>query len=479
MAHTPDMANCVGGDNGLGELLPLSPYSALSYHFGMLLGVDDFETEQAYHRAKHRLHNAWLHREGVVWGFDVVANDDDKEKGEIRVTSGLALDAGGHELHLEADACLNLAKWLEKHDKDPNLEVETNGDEKKIKRAHVVIRFKACLTRQVPALMEPCNNAGTGTAYSRVFETVEILMIPGPPPVKDPPYHLLRLLFGLEAAETEEGGAVKANDQAVLDALAAIAALPDADRPPALMAAFHRFAALDEIALTPAKSEDDARVLLFPGRDDEPVVLADITDLTLQKKNGNWILTSGNIDTSVRPSHVATTTIQDLLCGPAFGAAAASPGSGAAGPQVDRASLKFVDAATIEFLVDKNLQPETVKPAGFSVSTFDSANGWQVINVDKAGFDPETKTVTVALGAKMTGRVRLIVSGTGPTPLLGDDLVPLAGEVGGPAGTEHDGHDFVHMQDAEGNGASKVEEPDAQPDSKASKEATKARRGRK
>ena len=476
MAHTPDMANCVGGDNGLGELLPLSPYSALSYHFGMLLGVDDFETEQAYHRAKHRLHNAWLHREGVVWGFDVVANDADKEKGEIRVTSGLALDAAGHELHLEADACLNVAKWLEKHENDPNLEVETNGDEKKIARAHVVIRFKACLTRQVPALMEPCNNAGTGTAYSRVFETVEILMIPGPPPVKDPPYHLLRLLFGLEPAETEEGGAVKANDQAVLDALAAIEALPEKDRPPALMAAFHRFAALDEIALKPAKSEDDARVLLFPGRDDEPVVLADITDLTLKKNNGNWILTGGNIDTSVRPSHVATTTIQDLLCGPAFGAAAGSPGGGAAGPQVDPASVKFVDATEIQFIVDKDLQLESVKPAGFSVTTFDSANGWQVVNVDKAGFDAATKTVTVVLAGKISGRVRLIVSGTGPTPLLGDDLVPLAGELGGPAGTEHDGHDFVHMQDAETND---VEELDAQPDSKATKEATKTRRGRK
>jgi hypothetical protein len=476
MAHTPDMANCVGGDNGLGELLPLSPYSALSYHFGMLLGVDDFETEQAYHRAKHRLHNAWLHREGVVWGFDVVANDADKEKGEIRVTSGLALDAAGHELHLEADACLNVAKWLEKHENDPNLEVETNGDEKKIARAHVVIRFKACLTRQVPALMEPCNNAGTGTAYSRVFETVEILMIPGPPPVKDPPYHLLRLLFGLEPAGTEEGGAVKANDQAVLDALAAIEALPEKDRPPALMAAFHRFAALDEIALKPAKSEDDARVLLFPGRDDEPVVLADITDLTLKKNNGNWILTGGNIDTAVRPSHVATTTIQDLLCGPAFGAAAESPGGGAAGPQVDPASVKFVDATEIQFIVDKDLQLESVKPDGFSVTTFDSATGWQTFNVLKAGFDAATKTVRVAVDGKMTGRVRLIVSGTGPTPLLGDDLVPLAGELGGPAGTEHDGHDFVHMQDAETND---VEELDAQPDSKASKEATKTRRGRK
>ena len=157
----PDSAHGTCEDHGLSELLPLSPYSALSYHFGMLLGVDDFETEQAYHRAKHRLHNAWLHREGVVWGFGV---EIDQDQGEIKVAPGLALDAAGHELHLDAAVCLDVEKWLEKNKDDPDLELETTDNEKKIKHAHVVIRFKACLTRQVPAFLEPCNNAGTGTA---------------------------------------------------------------------------------------------------------------------------------------------------------------------------------------------------------------------------------------------------------------------------------------------------------------------------
>ena len=443
MANTPDMATCVGGEHGLGELLPLSPYNALSYHFGMLLGVDDFETEQAYHRAKHRLHNAWLHREGVVWGFAVRV---DKDRGEIRVTPGLALDAAGRELHLEADACLNVEKWLEKNEKDPNLEVEVSDTEKKIKQTHIVIRFKACLTRQVPAFMEPCNNAGAGTAYSRVFETVEILMRPGAAPVKDPPYHRLRLLFGLEPPETGEGGAVTESDQKVLDALVDIQALPLADQPPALMAAFHRFAALDEIDLKPATSEDDARTLLFPGRDDEAVVLANITDLTLTKNNDKWALTAGEVDNSVRPSHVATTTIQDLLCGPTFGGAGAV---GALGPQADHASVKFPDARTIEFTVSKSLQPVSVTVAPFSVTTFDSTSGWQTSTIDTASYDDTKKTVTLKVGGDLSGRVRLIAKGTGPTPLLGVDLVPLAGALGGPAGSTHDGHDFVHLQEFE------------------------------
>src|SRR5215510_5817610 len=143
MANTPDLVSCVAGEDGGRELLPLNPFYALRYHFGMLLGVDDFETEQAYHRAKMWLHNSWLHREGVVWGFGVKV---DETTGEIRVAPGLALDAAGHELHLEAEACLNVGEWFDKH-KD-----EVGGQ---TFDAHVVIRFKACLTRQVPALMEP------------------------------------------------------------------------------------------------------------------------------------------------------------------------------------------------------------------------------------------------------------------------------------------------------------------------------------
>lgn len=438
----PDSATGTCEDHGLSELLPLSPYSALSYHFGMLLGVDDFETEQAYHRAKHRLHNAWLHREGVVWGFGV---EIDKDQGEIKVAPGLALDAAGHELHLDAAVCLDVEKWLEKNKDDPDLELETTDNEKKIKHAHVVIRFKACLTRQVPAFLEPCNNAGTGTAYSRIFETVEVLMLPGTARVKDPPYHRLRLLFGVEPAETGEDDITTPGDQEVLDALAEIQALPEDERPAALMAAFHRFAALDEIDLQPAKSEDDARTLLFPGRDDEPVVLANITDLTLTKQNGGWVVSGGEVDSSVRPSHVATTTIQDLLCGPVFGASE-TPAPEELGPQVDPESVTFPVDDQIEFNVSEDLHQGSVTADAFSVAWFDTTSGWKPMTIT-ASYDSATRKVTLTAADKLGGRVRVIAKGTGPTPLLGIDLVPLAGAVGGPAGTTHDGHDFVHMQD--------------------------------
>src|SRR5919204_3074713 len=121
--------------------LPANPFTALSFHFGMLLGVDDFETEQGYHLGKDRLHNAWLHRDGVVWGFGV---ETSLERGEIRVHPGLALDAAGRELHLDTLACVDVGKWYDAHRNDPGFSSEAVGEGGVRFDAHVVARFRAC-----------------------------------------------------------------------------------------------------------------------------------------------------------------------------------------------------------------------------------------------------------------------------------------------------------------------------------------------
>ena len=69
--------------------LPVQPYVAVNYHYGMLLGVDDFVTDQSYHRGKMRLHNAWLHGSGVIRGLEV---SEDPERNELRVDAGLAME---------------------------------------------------------------------------------------------------------------------------------------------------------------------------------------------------------------------------------------------------------------------------------------------------------------------------------------------------------------------------------------------------
>jgi len=51
--------------------LPLPRFERVKYFYGQLLGVREFQSEQAYFYDKHRLHNRYLHGYGVVCGLAV------------------------------------------------------------------------------------------------------------------------------------------------------------------------------------------------------------------------------------------------------------------------------------------------------------------------------------------------------------------------------------------------------------------------
>ena len=410
-------------------LLPVDPFTALRIHFGMLLGVDDFETLEAYHRGKMRLHNAWLHRHGVVWGLRVSA---DTGTGEIQVERGLALDPAGHELHLDALACLSAGAWFDAHRGDAGFVfAEADNGNTVTFDAHVAMRFRACQSRQVPALSDPCGGSQTSTAYSRVLETCELNLVPGPDP--DPtlppvpwPYHRLRLLFGLDDPDTSN-----AVDNAIVAERTNIEQQLGTDQPKGYLDAFRHYAALDGADLLPATEVESGQALFFPAADDVPVVIGNVTGITLKKSAAGWQLTAAVVNMAGRPTLVDTTTIQDLLCGPSFVAKPAPP----PGPQALPASVTQA-GKVITFTVDQKLRAASVAPSAFSVSVF-GATGWQPIAVSTATLDAATATtVTLNLAADPTGNdlLRLTAFGTGATPLLGDDLTPLGG-----------GTDFVHM----------------------------------
>lgn len=458
----PISGGCGAGvaDGGVGALLPASPFYAPRYHFGMLLGVDDFETEQAYHRGKVRLHNAWLHGEGVVWGLGVdLPMAGAKLRGEIRVNPGLALDAAGRELHLDAAACVDVAAWYQAQAQDPEMiavaQVATNGAVT-IPVAHVVARFSACAARPVPSIAEPCaEGGGTGVSCSRAQETVELLLIPGPPPPRYDAYPRLRLLFGLDPAREDSGEQPPWNPDGARNERQRILALAPADRPAAFLAAIRRFAALDEIDLRPAVSTEGL-VTWFPADDDTRVTLARIDAIQLDPNGGGkLVLTSATVDNTVRPSHVATRTIQELLSG-VCGCDGAPGGGGspppppppppdAGGPRIDPASVEL-SGERVTMTATAALSRASVHPDAFSVSAYDIRDGWHAVEIREARMERNRRTVHLELDTGFGGNlVRVIAYGTGPRPLLGTGLVPLAGAKDGPAGGEDDGHDFVIM----------------------------------
>ena len=416
--------------------LPDSPFTALRYHFGMLLGVDDFSTEQRYHRGKMRLHSAWLHREGIVWGLDVELVDD---KREIAVEPGLALDPTGRELHLDVRCCMDIAAWYDEHADEVTAETLADGSIKFDGR--VELAFCSCGTRPVPAISGPCEGADVDTAYSRTYETVAIRFVPEVAPAEVPPYPRLRLLFGLE-----DGVPADLDDRAdVLAARADVLAQTPADQPGRLLEAFRRFADLDTKALLPAEAADGER-LSYPGTDDAGVVLANVTGITLQGSKGNWTLGGWTLDRTPRRAHVATRTIEELLCGRILEGGAVSGGGTAAdagGPRVTNVTLDRT-GKKITMTVDKELESASVGHDAFRVSRLEG--GWEPLRVRSATPSADGLTVVVVLtkdpGASL---LRFVVHGTGQTPLLGADHIPFAGGADSPPGTVDDGHDYVQM----------------------------------
>src|SRR5690606_17672649 len=139
-------------------------------------------------------------------------------------------------------------------------------------------------------------------------------------------------------------------------------------------------------------------------------------------------------DNTVRPSHVATATIQELLCGPVLAGAAEAEGGEAApppvpdagGPRIDRSSVRL-EGEAVTFSVHRPLSKASVARHAFAISAYDNRDGWYAVAVVRATLlDRCAKKVRLELATGFGGSlVRIIAHGTGPYPRLGSNLVPL------------------------------------------------------
>ena len=75
-------------------------------------------------------------------------------------------------------------------------------------------------------------------------------------------------------------------------------------------------------------------------------------------------------------------------------------------------------------------------------------NGWADVDVLDVDFENATNNFVILLNEPPGDRlIRIVVRGTGPTPLLGTDAAPFAGRVGGASAAGYDGADFAHHID--------------------------------
>ncbi len=425
------ISNCGCGSTDIsrcGGSLPDQPECAINYHFGMLLGVDDFRAEQGFHVGQHRRHQHVLHGWGVVYGFGVAFLAD---RQEIRVEPGHAIDRRGRDLVIGTAQCLGLPAWWEQQRQTDVFADIPNKDDATFD-ADVLLCYRTCLSRPVPAIADPCAEQAADIAYSRICEQAQLTLVrrttDAPPPGSTPPYRLLRRLAGLAPAEAADP------DDAWLDGqLATLATLPGTARD-AAEAALWRAVAARAAAATAEPTEAPAWA---PSPDPDGIedrtdciVIARLSGIHLQRTDDGWTMSVASLTIDGRQTLLPTQALQALL------PAEAEPAMPAAGPVIE-ADSAAIAGSDIALTFDKPLAPASATPAAFAATEFVAATGWAPFTIQTVALSNGDRTVTLSLDRAPAGvRVRVTAFGRGTAPLLGADFIPVGAPSADADGTD-------------------------------------------
>ena len=419
-------ARSAGCDTCADEL-PVNPYLALRVAYGMLLGEDEFRVLAGNPRGKHMMHSAWLHRAGIVWGLGVKLCGTQ----EIVVAPGLADDGIGRQLQLEASTSVNLDEWVR-----ANATVCGRGTV----HASVEIRFDCCATDPVPTVADTRDVTRKHDDYSRIVETCRIVIDKDGCRAHREPYHRTRVLLGIDEVGKDDPSGREGREARV-----AVGAAPPAERAAELLRRFRAMSALDCADIAPPDVGPQIPGLFPELPRDSGVTLAcleiDVCDTACGIEVGEI-----RVHDCCRRALLPTRTIEDLLCGLAPGVIGPEGEPDAGGPQVIPGSVRWShDRTRCCFTVTAPLNPYSLRRA-IHLTSLPDGRGWVDEDIDSVRLVEPTEVEIVLADRPVTRPVRLIVKGTGPTPVFGSTpAVPLNGVVGGPPGTVHDGHDAVLM----------------------------------
>ena len=352
----------------------------------------------------------------------------------LRVGSGLAVDGLGRELYLGGAWCYDLAALVS----DLAGEGASGScDDERTVEACLSVRLDPCPASPVPALADPCDLSRRHTSDSRVVERVRLAVEPGRCPAR------VTRAVPPGAGPARAGrrrhrrrGGPRGRPGRGADRRAA-----GEERVAALLQAFRRLAALDAADLAPytAEGEDPS---LFPQAEPGAVMLAELRVRVRGYGDGLQVV-DYEVDPCVRPTLLPTAVIADLVCGLAPALLASGATADAGGPRVERA-IEWPRPHVLRLRVTKRLLAGSLADHPVAVTSL-SERGWVREDIVRIEYDPDDLTLSVILDDEPAADlVRVVVRGTGPTPVFGaHPRMPLAGLAGGPAGGEDDGHDAV------------------------------------
>jgi hypothetical protein len=154
----------------------------VNFTLGMVLGVDDFTQEFAYHTGRDR----WLAREtigyGTVSGLQVHLTASERGP-EIAVSPGVALSPRGELIRICDEQCASLPDWLAAHQRDLPEYAQGHLQVGRYDRvpAYVVLCYRECPLDQVPIPGEPCRGEEETMAFSRLADDFSLELRFRPP----------------------------------------------------------------------------------------------------------------------------------------------------------------------------------------------------------------------------------------------------------------------------------------------------------
>src|SRR5579872_916073 len=174
---------------------PLDPCKHVNYTLGMVLGVDDFGQEFAYHAGR----DMWLARDlmgcGTVRGLDVSiqsaasSTPTPSTVTEVLVQPGVALTPQGQIVRVPSAQCAVLDTWIQDNQTTiANLFGSPSGSAQSGSVSlYVVLSYKPSLTDRVPIPGEPCRSTDDAMAPSRVTDGFSLdLSVTPPAPTEEP-----------------------------------------------------------------------------------------------------------------------------------------------------------------------------------------------------------------------------------------------------------------------------------------------------
>jgi hypothetical protein len=179
---------CCSSFKAIATASPADPRRHVNFTSGMVLGVEDYRQEFAYHSARDK----WIVRDflgyGTLSGLAVSLEDTDGDGPRVRVTPGAAAAPSGQLICVGREQCGSLNAWLGRDEVKEKLKLLTK-DSADPSRAnlnlYLTLCYVDCAVAEVPIPGEPCRSDENLMAPSRIADDYVLSFAFEPPPMAE------------------------------------------------------------------------------------------------------------------------------------------------------------------------------------------------------------------------------------------------------------------------------------------------------